>query len=124
MSLGSKISNSMEYIKEHSSLAHVSVSTTMEETFTQRESFSKNKIDTIDIESSKIARAVALYNLTNKTKVRFGAIHFSSDYLKKFREPNQSLEMDLSTNREDLKYRKQNILNNIFYIIKKHIIEK
>jgi len=43
MSLDSKISNSMEYMKEHSSLAHVSVSTTMEETFVQRDSFSKKK---------------------------------------------------------------------------------
>ena len=124
MSLDSKISNSMEYMKEHSSLAHVSVSTTMEETFAQRDSFSKQKIDTIDIESSKIARAVALYNFTNKAKVRFGAIHFSSDYLKKFGESDQSLGLDLSTDRGNLKYRKQNILNEIYYIIKKHVLEK
>ncbi len=124
MSLGSKLSNSMEYMKEHSSLAHVSVTTTMEETFAQRESFSKQKVDTIDIESSKIARAVALYNMTNKAWVKFGAIHFSSDYLKKMGESDQSIEIDLSTDRENLKYRKQNILNEIFYIIKKHILEK
>ena len=114
----------MEYMKEHSSLAHVSVTTTMEETFAQRESFSKQKVDTIDIESSKIARAVALYNMTNKAWVKFGAIHFSSDYLKKMGESDQSIEIDLSTDRENLKYRKQNILNEIFYIIKKHILEK
>ncbi|MBI2439196.1 MAG: NUDIX domain-containing protein [Candidatus Moranbacteria bacterium] len=123
MSLGLKLSNSMEYIKEHSSLAHISVTTTMEETFTQREHFSKQKVHTIDIESSKIARAVALYNITNKTKIKFGAIHFSSDYLKKLEESEQNVGIDLSTNREDLKYRKQNILNEIFYIIKRHIID-
>ena len=82
----------------------------------------RKKIDTIDIESSKIARAVALYNFTNKAKVRFGAIHFSSDYLKKFGESDQSLGVDLSTDRGNLKYRKQNILNEIYYIIKKHIL--
>jgi ADP-ribose pyrophosphatase YjhB (NUDIX family) len=124
MSIGSRISNSMEYIKEYSALAHVSISTTMEETFAQRESFSKKKIDTIDIESSKIARAVALYNLANKTKVKFGAIHFSSDYLKRFGEGNQSSDVDLSTDRENLRHKKQSILTEISSIIKKHILEK
>ncbi len=123
MSIGSKISNSMEYIKEYSSLAHVSVSTTMEETFAQRESFSKKKIDTIDIESSKIARAVALYNLANQATVKFGAIHFSSDYLKKSTDTDASTDLDLATNREDLRHRKQNILMEIFFIIKKHVSE-
>ncbi len=32
--------------------------------------------------------------------------------------------VDLSTDRGDLKYRKQNILNEIYYIIKKHVLEK
>ena len=123
-SMGSKVNNSMEYIKEHSSLAHVSVSTTMEETFAQRESFYKKNIDTIDIESSKIARAVALYNLVNHTKIRFGAIHFSSDYLKKHNESGLDTALDLSTDRENLKYRKQGILIEIYSIIKKHVSEK
>lgn len=124
LNIDSKISNSMEYIKEYSSLAHVSVSTTMEETFAQRDGFSKRKIDTIDIESSKIARAVALYNFANKTKVKFGAIHFSSDYLKKLEEPDQGLAVNLSTDRESLKYQKQNILSEIYHIVKKHILDK
>lgn len=123
MSIGSRISNSMEYIKEHSSLAHVSVSTTMEETFAQRESLSQKKIDTIDIESSKIARAVALYNLTNKSKVKFGAIHFSSDYLKKQNEVDNSVDIDLATSREELEHRKKNILIEISFVIKKHILK-
>lgn len=121
--MGSKIKNSMEYIKEHSSLTHVSVATTMEETFRQRENFSEQRIETIDIESSKIAQAVALYNLSNKTKVKFGAIHFSSDYLKKSGESDEKLEVDLSTDRSDLKSHKQNMLNEIFDVIKKHIVE-
>lgn len=118
----SKIKNSMEYIKEHSSLAHVSVATTMEETFSQRENFSKKRIETIDIESSKIAQAVALYNFSNKTKVRFGAIHFSSDYLKKPGESEESVEVDLSTDRSSLKNYKQNMLNEIYHIIKMHVL--
>lgn len=101
--MGSRIKNSMEYIEEYSSLTHVSVATTMEETFRQRENFSKQRIETIDIESSKIAQAVALYNLSNKTKVKFGAIHFSSDYLKKPGELDEKLEVDLSTDRRDFK---------------------
>jgi ADP-ribose pyrophosphatase YjhB (NUDIX family) len=122
--MGSRIKNSMEYIKEYSSLTHVSVATTMEETFRQRESFSKQRIETIDIESSKIAQAVALYNLSNKTKVKFGAIHFSSDYLKKLGESDEALEVDLSTNRNNLKNYKQSMLNEIFDVIKKHILEE
>ncbi len=124
MNSSSKIKNSMEYIKEHSSLTHASVSTTMEETFSQREALSKRKIETIDIESSKIAQAIALYNFTNKTKIKFGAIHFSSDYLKKFRESDKNFEVNLSTDRIDLKYYKQRILNEIYYITKKHILDK
>jgi ADP-ribose pyrophosphatase YjhB (NUDIX family) len=122
--MGSRIKNSMEYMKKYSSLTHVSVATTMEETFLQRENFSKQRIETIDIESSKIAQAVALYNLSNKTKVKFGAIHFSSDYLKKPRESDEKLEVDLSTDRSNLKRYKQSILNEIFDITKKHILEK
>ncbi len=121
--MSSRMKNSMEYMKEHSSLTHVSVATTMEETFRQCENFSKQRIETIDIESSKIAQAVALYNLSNKTKVKFGAIHFSSDYLKKSGESDEKLEVDLSTDRGDLKSHKQNMLNEIFDVIKKHICE-
>ncbi len=123
MSIGSRISNSMEYIKEHSSLAHVSVSTTMEETFAQRKNLSQKKVDTIDIESSKIARAVALYNLANKAKVKFGAIHFSSDYLKKPDEVGNGADLDLATNREELEYRKKSILIEISSVIKKHLLK-
>lgn len=122
--IGSRIKNSMEYMKEYSSLTHVSVATTMEETFRQRENFSKQRIETIDIESSKIAQAVALYNLSNKTKVKFGAIHFSSDYLRKIGESDEKLEVDLSTDRGDVKNHKQNILNEIFDVIRKHILER
>lgn len=121
--MGSRIRNSMEYMKEYSSLTHVSVATTMEETFRQRENFSKQRIETIDIESSKIAQAIALYNLSNKIKVRFGAIHFSSDYLKKSGESDEKLEVDLSTDRSNLKNHKQNMLNEIYYIIKKHVLD-
>lgn len=121
---GSKIKNSMEYMKEYSSLTHVSVATTMEETFHQRESFSKQRIETIDIESSKIAQAVVLSNLSNKTKVKFGAIHFSSDYLKRPGESDGEFGVDLSTDRSNLKSHKQNMLNEIFDIIKKHILER
>jgi ADP-ribose pyrophosphatase YjhB (NUDIX family) len=120
----SRIKNSMEYMKEYSSLTHVSVATTMEETFNQRESFSRQKIETIDIESSKIAQAVALYNFTNKAKIMFGAIHFSSDYLKKSGESDEGLDVDLSTDRDNLKHYKQTILNEIYFIIKKHVLDE
>ena len=117
------ISNSMEYIEEYSSLAHVSVSTTMEETFKQRDSFERHKIETIDIESSKIAQAVALYNLKSDKKVKFGAIHFSSDYLRKADEIEESLEFDLSTERDRLRKEKDRIMTEIYEIIKVHFSE-
>ena len=113
----------MEYIEEYSSLAHVSVSTTMEETFKQRDSFERHKIETIDIESSKIAQAVALYNLKSDKKVKFGAIHFSSDYLRKADEIEESLEFDLSTERDRLRKEKDRIMTEIYEIIKVHFSE-
>lgn len=117
------VKNSLEYIKEHSSLVHASVSTTMEETFAQRDHFSKHQVETIDIESSKIAQAVALHNSKSAKKVKFGAIHFSSDYLRKSGEVDKDIEFDLSNERiPQVQNKKNKILNEIFETIKKHII--
>jgi 8-oxo-dGTP diphosphatase len=117
-----RIRNSMDYIKEHLSLGHVSVSTTMEETFGQREVFNRRKVETIDIESSKIAQAIASYNLTADEKVKFGAIHFASDYLRKTSEIKDDFEFDLSTKRvAKLHGKKDRMLIEIFEVIKRHM---
>jgi hypothetical protein len=120
---GNEVSNSMNYIEEHLSLAHVSVATTMEETFAQREVFDSLSIETIDIESSKIAQAVGLYNSLEDRQVKFGAIHFSSDYLRRSDEISESFEFDLSTKRiPKVKDRKMEILSEIFGIIRGHLL--
>jgi len=120
-----RIRNSMDYIKEHLSLGHVSVSTTMEETFGQREVFGRRKVETIDIESSKIAQAVASYNLTADKKVKFGAIHFASDYLRKTSEIQDNFEFDLSTKRIAKLYgKKDKMLIEIFQVIKDHVLRE
>lgn len=120
-----RIRNSMDYIKEHLSLGHVSVSTTMEETFGQREIFDRRKVETIDIESSKIAQAIASYNLTTDKKVKFGAIHFASDYLRKVSEIKDNFEFDLSTKRIAKLYgKKDKMLIEIFRVIKHHVLKE
>lgn len=120
-----RIRNSMDYIKEHLSLGHVSVSTTMEETFGQREVFDRRKVETIDIESSKIAQAIASYNLTTDKKVKFGAIHFASDYLRKTNEIKEDFEFDLSTKRIAKLYgKKDKMLIEIFQVIKVHVLKE
>jgi 8-oxo-dGTP pyrophosphatase MutT (NUDIX family) len=116
------IHNSLAYFKEHTSLTHVSVSTTMEETFLQRNYFNDFDIETIDIESSKIAQGIALHNLHSDFKVKFGSIHFSTDYLRKPDDLNKNFPYDLSTKRiPEVVKKKNKILMQIYQIIKKHI---
>lgn len=116
------ISNSLENRKEHLSAAHVSVSTTMEETLIQRDIFERLDIETIDIESSKIAYGVASYNIQKNKNVKFGAIYFSTDYLRKNHELNSLFKYDLSVKRTPLiKEKKNEILSQIFLVIKGHL---
>lgn len=117
------IKNSLRYIEEYISQAHVSVSTTMEETFKQRNNLKDLNVDTIDIESSKIAQAVSNFNISSELKVKFGAIHFSSDYLKSEDEINLSPEYDLSTERmPQSNLKKDRILNKIYELVRQHIM--
>lgn len=120
-----RIQNCMSYIKEYLSLGHVSVSTTMEETFGQRDIFNRRSIETIDIESSKIAQAIATYNLVVEKGVKFGAIHFASDYLRRASELKEDFEFDLSTKRIAKLYRKKDrMLIEIFEVIKHHLLSE
>ncbi len=117
------IKNSLSYINEHASQVHVSVSTTMEETFKQRNDLKCLNVETIDIESSKIAQAVASFNGNSALKVRFGAIHFSSDYLKSENEIDLSPKYDLSTERmPQADHKKKLILNKIYELVRQHIV--
>jgi 8-oxo-dGTP diphosphatase len=115
------VDNSMEYISEHTSDTHASVATTMEETLSQRQSLEDVKVDTIDIESSKIAQSIALYNQRSGKKVKYGAIHFASDYLKKEDEVEGILEFDLASSRDEIKAKKSKILKDIWKIVHGHI---
>jgi 8-oxo-dGTP diphosphatase len=117
------IGNSLAYFEKHLSSVHVSVSTTMEETFTQRNHFEDAKIDTIDIESSKMAQGIALYNLNAEMKVAFGSIHFASDYVRKKEDRKRIFEFDLSTKRSPMAQDKKNkILAEIFITIRTHLL--
>ncbi|MEK7102049.1 MAG: hypothetical protein AAB912_00265, partial [Patescibacteria group bacterium] len=101
----------------------VSVSTTMEETFKQRNNLKDLNVETIDIESSKIAQAVSNFNTNSEFKVKFGAIHFSTDYLKSEDEINLSPKYDLSTERmPQSNLKKDRILNKIYELVRQHIM--
>lgn len=116
------VNNSLAYNKEYLSSTHISVSTTMEETFAQRDLLEKFGVDTIDIESSKIAQGISLYNHTAGEKVRFGSIHFASDYLRKREDLNSIPEVDLSTARSvATQSMKRKILTDMYGVISRHI---
>ena len=120
---GIAIKNSLSYMEEYISQVHVSVSTTMEETFKQRNNLKNLNVETIDIESSKIAQAVSNFNINSEAKARFGAIHFSTDYLKSDDEIDLSPKYDLSTERMDrANCKKDIILNKIYELVRHHII--
>jgi 8-oxo-dGTP pyrophosphatase MutT (NUDIX family)/predicted HAD superfamily phosphohydrolase YqeG len=117
------IKNSLSYIEEYISQVHVSVATTMEETFKQRNNLKYLNVETIDIESSKIAQAVSNFNISSVLKVKFGAIHFSSDYLKGEDEVDFNPKYDLSTERmPEANHKKELILNKIYELVKYHIM--
>ena len=118
---GATVKNSMEYFEAHTSAVHASITTTMEETFSQRVKLEDQNVETVDIESSKIALAIALHNLSSDQKVKYGAIHFASDYLKKEMEIDKDLDYDLSSERGIIKNKKYEILDRIFEIIESHL---
>ena len=116
------IQNSLGADRANSSSAHASVSTTMEETLHQRELMSEHNVDTIDIESSKIAYGIARYNAQTGGKVRFGAIHYSTDYLRMRHELYEKFEYDLSVKSSTfLKGKKNKILEQISVILQEYV---
>lgn len=60
---------------------HVSCSTPLDETNHFLETARAHHIETVDIESSKIAKAIADYNDRYNCNINFGAIHYASDYV-------------------------------------------
>lgn len=94
----------------------------MEETLNQREMLARLNVETIDIESSKIAHEVLDYNKRTNKNVRFGAIYFSTDYLRKKHEFATNFRYDLSLERTALaKKKKDEILYRICKIITEYL---
>lgn len=102
---------------------HVAVSTTLEETHTQRIILEKENIESIDIESSKIGLAIEDYNISYQKNVKFGSIHFVSDYLRKEKELEIHLPIDLTSNKsQELNQKKKDILSKIVLIVVDHLL--
>lgn len=98
------------------SSGHISCVTPLDETDSFIKICKDNRIETVDIESSKIADAVARYNKENGRNVGFGAIHYSSDFVGK---PDDNFNSYNLTNEHDKDPQswKDAVLADIFEVI-------
>ncbi|MBV8060352.1 MAG: hypothetical protein JO126_02970 [Alphaproteobacteria bacterium] len=95
---------------ELNSNMHVSVATIMEETFRQREIASTIGSTTIDMETAHIALAIDKWNKNSTTKVRFGSLHFASDYLHPDDKPCGCKTFNLATDKTALAMEKHSVV--------------
>lgn len=79
--------------------AHVSVPTVIEEDYLQRDAASAVEASSIDNEITHMAAAVADHNRAHGQTVAFSAIHFATDYVRRFEERRLCVPLNLSTNR-------------------------
>jgi hypothetical protein len=94
---------------------HISVPTVLEEDYVQRKLATQLHAQSIDNEISQIAKAVALSNAINGTRVSFSTLHFATDYLRRANEKHLPTPFDLSSNRRDeARKRKSEIIHRIW----------
>lgn len=78
---------------------HVSIPTVLEEDYAQREQTTLLNAQSIDNEISQIARAVADHNASRGATVKFSAIHFATDYIRRDDERSVETRYDLANAR-------------------------
>jgi hypothetical protein len=78
---------------------HVSVPTVLEEDYLQRHAADELAAASIDNEISQMACTIVDHNRRTASRVRFAAVHFATDYIRKQSERHMSVQLNLSTNR-------------------------
>jgi hypothetical protein len=81
------------------SAAHVSVPTVIEEDYLQRNAAAAIAAASIDNEIAHMAAAIARHGRAGDREVGFSAVHFATDYVRKFDERNLNVPLNLSNNR-------------------------
>lgn len=79
--------------------AHVSVPTVIEEDYLQRNAAAAIAAASIDNEIAHMAAAIARHGRAGDRAVGFSAVHFATDYVRKFDERNLNVPLNLSNNR-------------------------
>lgn len=95
---------------------HISCSTPLDETVEFMNIANDHRAETVDIESSRIAESIAIYNEKHSRDIKFGAIHYASDYVgipdDEFTSYNLSNEHD-----QNPQTWKNAVLEDIFNVI-------
>lgn len=78
---------------------HVSVPTVLEEDYLQRNVAGEVSASSIDNEISQMADTINDHNRQGSSEVRFSAIHFATDYVRKKSERHIHVPLNLSNNR-------------------------
>jgi hypothetical protein len=81
------------------SAAHVTVPTVIEEDYLQRNAAAAIAAASIDNEIAHMAAAIAQHNRAAGRETGFSAVHFATDYVRKFDERNLNVTLNLSNNR-------------------------
>jgi hypothetical protein len=93
---------------------HASVPTVLEEDYFQRGLLTELKIETIDNEVAKIARALQTNNSLASHQVKYSPIHFATDYIRQVEERLIKTHSDLSKDHfEEQRARKGEIIRSI-----------
>jgi hypothetical protein len=97
---------------------HVSVPSILEEDYIQREIIGGLDITSIDNEISQVAYAIAKFNQNYHRNVKYGCLHFATDYLRQLDKRNVETPHDLSNNRSSTAVqKKQAMIANIAKIL-------
>lgn len=93
---------------------HISLATVMEQDF-NTSVLVHSMAATLDLEVSKIARAILVYNQLHKKEVKFTPVHWSTDYLRTKSEANFDTGFDLvNGDSKAALEKKRELLNRIY----------
>lgn len=84
---------------EFNSGLHCSVPTILEQNYLFRDLLTKLSVNSIDNEISQMAEVICEYNIANNVDISFFAVHFPTDYIRKYEEKHLDTKFDLSNNR-------------------------
>jgi ADP-ribose pyrophosphatase YjhB (NUDIX family)/deoxyadenosine/deoxycytidine kinase len=99
---------------------HISCASPLEETNKFLDSCNSYHIETVDIESAKIAEAISIYNDVHNSDVMYGAIHYASDYVGKPDDESRSYNLSNEHDRSPQVW-KDAVLSDIFGVIAEEV---